>query len=190
MERERNMRKLLFGAAALAMIAALPRYAAAQVAMATPGKAVSMVLLPKFLGILPFDQTHKGAEEAAKELQNPTPSAVPRPDAAEQRRRTDRNRHKRHDPGGQSDYDFEQLRRSDRAGGQGGASQGHQGGDLGLANPLGRRRGRVRRPSRLRGHRQGDGRHDARPHRTRRRQVRDSVGLAGCGEPELLDRRR
>ena len=63
------MRKLLFGAAALAMIAALPRYAAAQVAMATPGKAVSMVLLPKFLGILPFDQAHKGAEEAAKELQ-------------------------------------------------------------------------------------------------------------------------
>ena len=32
-----------------------------------------MVLLPKFLGILPFDQAHKGAEEAAKELQNPTP---------------------------------------------------------------------------------------------------------------------
>jgi rhamnose transport system substrate-binding protein len=27
-----------------------------------------MMLLPKFLGILPFDQTHKGAEEAAKEL--------------------------------------------------------------------------------------------------------------------------
>ena len=32
-----------------------------------------MVLLPKFLGILPFDQAHKGAEEAAKELQNPKP---------------------------------------------------------------------------------------------------------------------
>jgi rhamnose transport system substrate-binding protein len=30
-----------------------------------------MVLLPKFLGIVPFDQAHKGAEEAAKELQNP-----------------------------------------------------------------------------------------------------------------------
>ena len=38
---------------------------------ATPGKAVKMVLLPKFLGILPFDQAHQGAEEAAKELQNP-----------------------------------------------------------------------------------------------------------------------
>src|SRR5208282_2538081 len=73
MERERNMRKLLMGAAALALLAALPQHARAQDAMATPGKAVSMVLLPKFLGILPFDQAHKGAEEAAKELKNPTP---------------------------------------------------------------------------------------------------------------------
>ena len=32
-----------------------------------------MVLLPKFLGILPFDQAHRGAEEAAAELKNPTP---------------------------------------------------------------------------------------------------------------------
>ena len=38
---------------------------------ATPGQAVSMVLLPKFLGILPFDQAHDGAEEAATELKNP-----------------------------------------------------------------------------------------------------------------------
>ncbi len=38
-----------------------------------PGQAVKMVLLPKFLGIAPFDQAHQGAEEAAKELQNPTP---------------------------------------------------------------------------------------------------------------------
>ena len=38
---------------------------------ATPGEAVSMVLLPKFLGILPFDQAHNGAQEAAEELQNP-----------------------------------------------------------------------------------------------------------------------
>ncbi len=67
------MRKLLMGAAALALLAALPQHALAQDAMATPGKAVSMVLLPKFLGILPFDQAHKGAEEAAKELKNPTP---------------------------------------------------------------------------------------------------------------------
>jgi rhamnose transport system substrate-binding protein len=44
--------------------------AAAAVA-ATPGQAVSMVLLPKFLGILPFDQAHQGALEAAAELENP-----------------------------------------------------------------------------------------------------------------------
>jgi len=37
------------------------------------GKAVKMVLLPKFLGIAVFDQAHEGAEEAAKELQNPEP---------------------------------------------------------------------------------------------------------------------
>ena len=68
MERERNVTKLLMGAAALAMLAALPQGALAQDATATPGQAVSAVLLPKFLGILPFDQAHKGAEEAAKEL--------------------------------------------------------------------------------------------------------------------------
>ena len=45
--------------------------AGSTVAKATPGKSVKMVLLPKFLGIAPFDQAHQGAEEAAKELQNP-----------------------------------------------------------------------------------------------------------------------
>ena len=30
-----------------------------------------MMLLPKFLGILPFDQANQGAQEAAAELQNP-----------------------------------------------------------------------------------------------------------------------
>jgi rhamnose transport system substrate-binding protein len=68
------MRKFLMSAAALALVAALPQDAfAADAAVATPGKAVSMVLLPKFLGILPFDLAHQGAEEAAKELKNPTP---------------------------------------------------------------------------------------------------------------------
>jgi rhamnose transport system substrate-binding protein len=51
------------------------------VAKATPGKAVKMVLLPKFLGIAPFDQAHQGAEEAAKELQNPTPLSFQGPTA-------------------------------------------------------------------------------------------------------------
>lgn len=41
------------------------------VATATPGQTVNMMLLPKFLGIAPFDQAHQGAEEAHKELQNP-----------------------------------------------------------------------------------------------------------------------
>ena len=36
-----------------------------------PGKAADMVLLPKFLGILVFDQANQGAQEAHKELKNP-----------------------------------------------------------------------------------------------------------------------
>lgn len=42
----------------------------AEAVKATPGGAVNMVLLPKFLGILPFDQADRGAQEAAKELGN------------------------------------------------------------------------------------------------------------------------
>jgi len=38
---------------------------------ATPGQSVKMMLLPKFIGILPFDQANKGAMEAATELKNP-----------------------------------------------------------------------------------------------------------------------
>src|SRR4051812_29877842 len=41
------------------------------VVTATPGQAAKLMLLPKFLGILPFDQAHQGAEEAAAELGNP-----------------------------------------------------------------------------------------------------------------------
>jgi rhamnose transport system substrate-binding protein len=37
------------------------------------GQALKMMLLPKFLGILPFDQANEGANEAAAELGNPTP---------------------------------------------------------------------------------------------------------------------
>jgi rhamnose transport system substrate-binding protein len=66
------MKKYLLASAAVALLAAAPSAAMAQ-AMAEKGKAVSMVLLPKFLGIAVFDQAHNGAEEAAKELQNPTP---------------------------------------------------------------------------------------------------------------------
>jgi rhamnose transport system substrate-binding protein len=42
--------------------------AMAEAVMATPGQAVNAVLLPKFLGILPFDQANRGAQEAAAEL--------------------------------------------------------------------------------------------------------------------------
>lgn len=37
---------------------------------AVQAEAVNMVLLPKFLGILPFDQANRGAEEAHKEVGN------------------------------------------------------------------------------------------------------------------------
>ncbi len=48
---------------------------------ATPGQSIKMMLLPKFLGILPFDQANTGAEEAAAELQNPEPLAFVGPTA-------------------------------------------------------------------------------------------------------------
>jgi rhamnose transport system substrate-binding protein len=67
------MRKYLLATAAAAALAILPQVASAEDAMATPGQAVDMVLLPKFLGILPFDQAHQGADEAAKELGNTKP---------------------------------------------------------------------------------------------------------------------
>ena len=57
---------------ALAISAALwGGIALAEPVTATPGQDVPMVLLPKFLGILPFDQANRGAQEAHAELQNP-----------------------------------------------------------------------------------------------------------------------
>ena len=46
--------------------------AMAEVIVPEPGLAADLVLLPKFLGILPFDQANQGAEEAAAELSNPS----------------------------------------------------------------------------------------------------------------------
>jgi len=63
------MKRLLLTTAALAMLALMPQ--AGFAADIAPGKEVKMVLLPKFLGILPFDQAHQGALEAEKELKNP-----------------------------------------------------------------------------------------------------------------------
>ena len=44
--------------------------ATTMLAGAASAEGVNMVLLPKFLGILPFDQANRGAEEAHKELGN------------------------------------------------------------------------------------------------------------------------
>jgi rhamnose transport system substrate-binding protein len=44
--------------------------ASAEAMMAKKGETANLVLLPKFLGILPFDQARRGAEEAHKELEN------------------------------------------------------------------------------------------------------------------------
>ncbi len=44
--------------------------AIAEPVVATKGQDFDMVLLPKFLGILPFDQTNVGAQEAHAELEN------------------------------------------------------------------------------------------------------------------------
>ena len=57
---------------AVALIAALAAPAAiADTIVAKKGIEADLVLLPKFLGILPFDQANKGAEEAHAELGNP-----------------------------------------------------------------------------------------------------------------------
>ncbi|MFI0847018.1 substrate-binding domain-containing protein [Mesorhizobium sp. IMUNJ 23232] len=64
------MRKYLLATATTALVLAMAQGAWAQ---AKPGAALDMVLLPKFLGILPFDQAHAGALEAEKELQNSKP---------------------------------------------------------------------------------------------------------------------
>ena len=61
--------KLLLASTAL-VFTAMTGIASAEAMMAKPGGAANLVLLPKFLGILPFDQANQGAEEAHKELGN------------------------------------------------------------------------------------------------------------------------
>jgi len=75
------MKKMLMTTAAVAWIA-LPAAAFAAGGTATPGKALGMVLLPKFSGNAVFDQAHNGAVEAAKELKNPTELQFPAPPAS------------------------------------------------------------------------------------------------------------
>jgi rhamnose transport system substrate-binding protein len=65
-----TMNKLTVSALALSAVL-WGGVALAEAVKATPGQDVPMVLLPKFLGILPFDQANRGAQEAHAELQNP-----------------------------------------------------------------------------------------------------------------------
>ena len=60
---------LLSLAAAAAMV--VSGAANAQTIKAQMGQSADLVLLPKFLGILPFDQANQGAQEAHAELGNP-----------------------------------------------------------------------------------------------------------------------
>ncbi len=48
-----------------------PAPAAAKPIKAVPGKAVDMILLPKFVGNKVFEEAHEGAQEAHRELGNP-----------------------------------------------------------------------------------------------------------------------
>ncbi|MEZ5666928.1 MAG: substrate-binding domain-containing protein [Alphaproteobacteria bacterium] len=64
--RFRHMLGLVACSAALWSTTAL-----AQAIVPQKGMEADLVLLPKFLGILPFDQAHQGAQEAHAELENP-----------------------------------------------------------------------------------------------------------------------
>ena len=54
-----------------AVAAALGAGSAHAEVMAEKGKEANLVLMPKFIGILVFDQAHDGAREAHEELANP-----------------------------------------------------------------------------------------------------------------------
>jgi len=62
--------KRLLGTSASLLIAGAGM-AAAEAVTLEPGKTADMILLPKFLGILVFDQANEGAQEAHAELANP-----------------------------------------------------------------------------------------------------------------------
>jgi rhamnose transport system substrate-binding protein len=61
------------GSATLAQTPVAGSPVSGEAVTATPGQEAKLMLLPKFLGIVPFDQANRGAEEAAAELQNPVP---------------------------------------------------------------------------------------------------------------------
>jgi rhamnose transport system substrate-binding protein len=66
-----NMKKIVkYGCIAAFASVMMAGASFADAVKAAPGGSVNLVLLPKFLGILPFDQAHRGADEAQKELAN------------------------------------------------------------------------------------------------------------------------
>ncbi|PJF24815.1 MAG: sugar ABC transporter substrate-binding protein, partial [Phototrophicales bacterium] len=72
--KEQTIMKKVLVLLILASLLAMTSVAIAQdVAVAEPGQEVRMLLLPKFLGILVFDEANQGALEAAAELENPAP---------------------------------------------------------------------------------------------------------------------
>ena len=71
--KRRNVLTSLACAGLLVVNMGMAALAQTPVAGVKTGLDVKMMLLPKFLGILPFDQANQGAQEAAKELGNPTP---------------------------------------------------------------------------------------------------------------------
>ena len=149
------------GAAALAQtpVAGIP--VSGEAATAEPGQDVKMMLLPKFLGILPFDQANQGAQEAAAELQNPTPFDFVGPTAE-------------NSVAGQIEFmtnaptgGYDVVMLSNNSGdqivpvGRCGAGGRHQGRHVGLPDPDRGGRGPLRGPGRLRRDRAGDGRDGA-----------------------------
>ncbi|MBO6639347.1 MAG: rhamnose ABC transporter substrate-binding protein [Roseitalea sp.] len=65
------MKNALLTATTAAFLAGTAIVASADTVTLEPGQDTNMVLLPKFLGILVFDQANEGAQEAHAELQNP-----------------------------------------------------------------------------------------------------------------------
>lgn len=67
----KHLRILVSFVVVFVMISSIVMVRAQEPVEAEPGQEVNMVLLPKFLGILVFDQANEGAQEAHEELENP-----------------------------------------------------------------------------------------------------------------------
>ena len=143
--------------------------------------------LPKCTNIAVFPQANSGAEEAAAELGSDPAEFVGPADCG--------------DATGQIEFmtnavtqGVHAIMLSNNSGDQldapaaGGGRCRHPGRDLGLADPFGHGRERVRGPGRLRRDRSGDGRHGPQHPRGRRWAVRHPVGDPGRRQPERLDR--